>query len=92
MDTHCPDLTVCDGLTSLSLTDKPYLMNADIVVCSTGFDATAVAYALNKRGHRRVAILLGGVVAWKIQHPEIYERLAGTGAVRLTPRSARRKT
>jgi len=36
VDAHCPDLTVCDGVTSLSLTDKPYLMNADTVVCSTG--------------------------------------------------------
>jgi hypothetical protein len=36
VDAHCPDLTVCDGVASLTLTDKPYLMNADIVVCSTG--------------------------------------------------------
>ncbi len=36
VDAHCPDLTVCDGVTSLSLTDKPYLMNADTVICSTG--------------------------------------------------------
>jgi len=36
VDMHCPDLTVCDGVTNLSLTDKPYLMNADMIVCSTG--------------------------------------------------------
>jgi hypothetical protein len=36
VDAHCPDLTVCDGPSSLLVTDKPYWMTADTVVCSSG--------------------------------------------------------
>lgn len=49
-----------------------------LIVCSMGVDATPIAYALHKRGYRSVAILLGGLVAWKLQHPKLDRRLAGT--------------
>jgi len=57
-----------------------------VVVCSTGFDATAIAYSLHKLGYPRVAILLGGVVAWQIQQPKLYRQFAGTNCEKLSPR------
>ncbi len=57
-----------------------------IVVCSTGIDATPIAYSLHKRGYRRVSILLGGVVGWQIQHPKLYKRFGNQNIKKLTPR------
>lgn len=57
-----------------------------VVVCSTGMDATAIAYSLHKRGYRRLCILLGGVIAWKMQQPRLYKRLGGTNITKLAPR------
>lgn len=57
-----------------------------LVVCSTGVDATPIAYALHKRGYRNVAILLGGLVAWKLQHSELDRRLAGMPVSRIERR------
>ncbi len=58
-----------------------------VVICSTGMDATAIAYSLHKRGYRRVCILLGGVIAWQIQQPKLYKRLAGTNITKLAPQA-----
>ncbi|ANM31016.1 hypothetical protein ABI59_17730 [Acidobacteria bacterium Mor1] len=33
---HCPDLSVCDESTVWNLTDQPYLLTSDVVVCPTG--------------------------------------------------------
>ena len=60
-----------------------------VVICSTGVDATAIAYALHKRGYERVCILLGGVIAWQIQLPKLYKRLGGANITKLAARSAR---
>ena len=57
-----------------------------VVVCSTGVDATAIAYSLHKRGYRRICILLGGVIAWQIAQPRLYGRLGGTNITKLSPR------
>jgi parallel beta-helix repeat protein len=35
-DVYCPDLAVCDETAVWSLTDKPYLLSSDVVVCPTG--------------------------------------------------------
>jgi cysteine desulfurase len=40
-----------------------------LVVCSTGVDASVVAYALKAQGHPRVGLLVGGVVAWRALQP-----------------------
>lgn len=56
-----------------------------VVVCSTGADATAIAYALYKRGYEQVCILLGGVIGWRVQQPILYKRLGGTNITKLTP-------
>jgi cysteine desulfurase len=61
-----------------------------VVICSTGFDATAIAYALHQRGYRRVGVLLGGVVGWQMQQPELRKRLGGRNITKLTPRARRR--
>jgi rhodanese-related sulfurtransferase len=45
-----------------------------LVVCSTGVDASIVAYALKARGHPRVSLLLGGEAAWITVHPELHRR------------------
>lgn len=36
-----------------------------LVVCSSGIDASVVAHALKARGHPRVSLLVGGLVAWR---------------------------
>ncbi len=36
LDVHCPDLAVCGETASWDLTDKPYYMTSDVVVCPTG--------------------------------------------------------
>ncbi len=36
VDTHCPELVVCDGTTAWNLTDKPYQVTSEVAVCPTG--------------------------------------------------------
>jgi hypothetical protein len=36
VDTHCPDLTICDEAVVWDQTDKPYLLTSDLRVCDTG--------------------------------------------------------
>lgn len=36
LNAHCPDLAVCDQTKTLSLTNKPYHVSADFIVCPTG--------------------------------------------------------
>ena len=59
-----------------------------VVICSTGVDATPIAYSLHKRGYRRVCILLGGVIAWQFQLPMLYKRLGGKNITKLAARSS----
>ena len=35
-EVYCPDLAVCDETAAWNLTDKPYLLVSDVVVCPTG--------------------------------------------------------
>lgn len=39
-----------------------------VVVCSTGVDASIVAYALKSRGFPHVSLLVGGLLAWRATH------------------------
>lgn len=45
-----------------------------LVVCSSGIDASVVAYALKSRGYPRVGVLVGGLVAWWARHPGLRSR------------------
>jgi cysteine desulfurase len=63
-----------------------------VVICSTGLDATPIAYALHKRGYSRVAVLLGGVAGWQMQQPELRKRLGGTNITKLSPRTGGRRS
>jgi cysteine desulfurase len=49
-----------------------------VVVCSTGVDATIVAYALKSRGFPNVGLLVGGVLAWRASHAALYRARAGS--------------
>ena len=52
-----------------------------LIVCSTGVDATIVAYAMKARGFPQVAVLLGGLVAWRMTQPALYRERAGLDVV-----------
>jgi rhodanese-related sulfurtransferase len=39
-----------------------------VVVCSTGVDASIVAYALKSGGFPHVSLLVGGLLAWRATH------------------------
>ena len=49
-----------------------------VVVCSTGVDATIVAYALKSRGFPHVGLLVGGLLAWRAAHAALYRARAGS--------------
>jgi cysteine desulfurase len=49
-----------------------------LIVCSTGVDASIVAYAMKARGFPSVAVLLGGLIAWRVAHPALYRTRAGS--------------
>ncbi len=49
-----------------------------VVVCSTGVDATIVAYALKSRGFPHVGLLVGGLLAWRATHGALYRARAGS--------------
>lgn len=49
-----------------------------LVVCSTGVDATIVAYALKSRGFPHVGLLVGGVLAWRAAHGALARARAGS--------------
>lgn len=52
-----------------------------LIVCSTGVDASIVAYAMKARGFPQVGVLLGGLVAWRVTHPALYRERAGSRVV-----------
>ncbi len=49
-----------------------------VVVCSTGVDATIVAYALKSRSFPHVGLLVGGLLAWRAAHRALYRARAGS--------------
>ncbi len=49
-----------------------------VVVCSTGVDATIVAYALKSRGFPHVGLLVGGLLTWRALHGVLYRTRAGS--------------
>ena len=55
-----------------------------VVVCSTGVDATIVAYALKSRGFPHVGLLVGGLLAWRAVHGELYRTRAGSNVTVLS--------
>jgi cysteine desulfurase len=42
-----------------------------VVVCSTGVDASIVAWALKGRGFSRVSVLRGGLLGWRVAQPRV---------------------
>jgi rhodanese-related sulfurtransferase len=52
-----------------------------LIVCSTGVDASIVAYAMKARGFPQVGVLLGGLIAWRVTHPALYRERAGLHVV-----------
>ena len=49
-----------------------------LVTCEVGYDAPIIAYALRRKGYRRLSFLMWGVLGWKLARPELYARFAGT--------------
>jgi cysteine desulfurase len=48
-----------------------------VVVCQAGIISPFVAFFLRRKGFQSIGVLKGGLLAWKIQHPHLYDRLAG---------------
>lgn len=57
-----------------------------IIVCMGGIDAMALAYRLHEKGFKKIAVVLGGLAAWRLVQPELYKTLAGTNVERLSPK------
>jgi len=57
-----------------------------LIICQAGFNSPIVAYYLRAKGFKNVSFLLTGLVGWKLSHPELYGKLAGTNIVKLKPR------
>jgi rhodanese-related sulfurtransferase len=56
-----------------------------LVVCSSSVDASIVAYAMKARGFPHVAVLLGGLLAWRLAHSALYRERAGSNIESVTP-------
>jgi len=50
-----------------------------IVVCQAGLNAPLVAFYMRQKGFPRVGFLAAGLVAWKLLHPDLYEKHCGRG-------------
>jgi len=48
-----------------------------IVICQVGFDASLGAYFLRSKGYEKVAFVPGGVVGWRLAHPDLYDMYGG---------------
>jgi rhodanese-related sulfurtransferase len=54
-----------------------------LVVCQGGTDGPIAAYYLRSKGYRRVSFVMGGIVAWKLFQPALYQKLAGENVSQL---------
>jgi cysteine desulfurase len=54
-----------------------------LVVCQGGTDGPIAAYYLRSKGYRRVSFVMGGIVAWKLFQPALYQKLAGKNVSQL---------
>lgn len=49
-----------------------------LIVCQGGTDGPIAAYYLRSKGFRRVSFVMGGLIGWKLFHPALYRKLAGS--------------
>lgn len=56
-----------------------------VIVCMGGIDAMALAYRLHEKGFRKLAVVLGGLAAWRLAQPELYKSCAGMDITQLSP-------
>lgn len=54
-----------------------------IVICQGGYNSPITALYLKLKHYRNVGFLLGGMLAWKLCHGALYDKLAGKDVVRL---------
>jgi cysteine desulfurase len=56
-----------------------------LVICQAGYYSPIIAYYLKSKHFKNVGFLLGGLVAWRMAHSDLYKKLAGQGVKKLTP-------
>jgi cysteine desulfurase len=56
-----------------------------VIICMAGFDATALAYQLYKKGYSNLSIVIGGVTGWRFSQSALYSELAGFNVKKLSP-------
>jgi len=56
-----------------------------VIICMAGFDATALAYKLYKKGYSNLSIVIGGVTGWRLSQSDLYKEFAGFNVNRLSP-------
>ena len=54
-----------------------------VVVCHGGTNSPIIAYYLRKKGFGGLSIIMGGMVAWRLAHPDLYEKYAGKNVTQL---------
>lgn len=54
-----------------------------VVVCSSGIDATGIAYTLKDKGFQSVSTLISGVMGWRVAQAKLYKELAGLNVTKL---------
>ncbi|MFZ1729743.1 MAG: aminotransferase class V-fold PLP-dependent enzyme [Bacteroidota bacterium] len=57
-----------------------------VVVCHGGMNSPVIAYYLKKKGFRNLSFIMTGMVGWKLAHPDLYSKYAGTNITHLGTR------
>ena len=56
-----------------------------LLICQAGYYSPIIAYYLKSKHFKNVGFLLGGLLAWKLTHPDLYKKKAGQNIKKLTP-------
>ncbi len=54
-----------------------------VVICQTGVNSPLVAYYLRKKNFKNLNFIMGGMLGWKLAHPNLYKKYAGQNIERL---------
>ncbi|MFA6234309.1 MAG: aminotransferase class V-fold PLP-dependent enzyme, partial [Bacteroidota bacterium] len=52
-----------------------------VVVCQGGMNSPIIAYYLKKKGFGNLSFVMTGMVGWKLAHPDLYGKYAGTKSI-----------
>ncbi|UCE21749.1 MAG: aminotransferase class V-fold PLP-dependent enzyme [Candidatus Aminicenantes bacterium] len=56
-----------------------------LLICQAGYYSPIIAYYLKSKHFKSVGFLLGGLLAWRLTHPDLYKKMAGQNVKKLMP-------